>query len=988
MKLKKSALKVCCMVVAFATYTTNAYSAPVDPNYEFVSVHEGTALAVSVSPDGSTLAIDLQGSLWTLPADGGSAKRLTDITHDVRQPVWSPDGKKIAYFAFIDGGYDLWVVDADGANPQQLTRGAYDDREPVWSPDGSKIAFSSDRKNTYASYDIWIIDVHSGAMEAITDDKYENRMPIWTPDGKEISYTSNHDGKYAIWTTTLDGKRRIEQQADTSLSPMLWTPDNQLLYIEETSHNSTIMKLDDTVITDQEVVFEFKSNLTPDNDFYYVSDGKIRRRSLDNISNVETIPLNAQLARLNPEYKHAKRDLTSRAEKPVLGVVRPSLSPDGKQIVFVAMGNVYLKNIGQKAVKITDDHYMEADASWSPDGKYIVYSSDKGGDMMQLWIRNMSTGKERQLTNLDTQPLGPTWSPDGKSIAFINVDAMWGEASIDVVDVASGKTTFATKRLKQPGKPSWSPDSSKLAVPMSLAYSKSFREGTNQVYILPLDGSEPYWVTPIENMSIDTRGGGGPVWSPDGTKMAAIYGGELNIWPVSDDGLVLGPPRTMDTDIAHNPSWSGDSRTVLYQSNDELKTVDIFSGEITEIPIELTYTPAIPTSTKVLHVSHLFDGNSPELQNDVDILIKGNQIVEIAPHAKGLHRQYETIDGTGLYAMPGLIESHVHPQKDFGQGAHRGWLAYGVTTLRDPGNQPYHGVEDREASEAGVRVGPRVYTTGHLMEWQRVYYKMGIAIAGPAHLEKELNRAKALQYDLLKSYVRLPDEQQKRVVEFAHDEMGVPVTTHEIFPAAKFGVDRVEHLGATSRRGYSPKHIGGRAYEDGLAMMNKVVTPTIFGSLAMLAAEHPEIVNDPRLTLYPDWLINRLKSGGGIPARFLKSLEQQAVSLKALFDQGTKITAGTDLVLALNLHGELSFYVNKAGFTPFEALQTATKTPAEELDLNAGVIAPGKIADIILLRANPLEDISNTLTVEKVITNGRAFTKEQLVDVTYPATLD
>ena len=89
-------------------------------------------------------------------------------------------------------------------------------------------------------------------------------------------------------------------------------------------------------------------------------------------------------------------------------------------------------------------------------------------------------------------------------------------------------------------------------------------------------------------------------------------------------------------------------------------------------------------------------------------------------------------------------------------------------------------MEEREASEANVRIGPRVYGTGNLMEWQRVYYKMGIAISSNAHFEMELQRAKVLQHDLLKSYVRLPDLQQKRMVEFAHS-IGIPVATHEIF---------------------------------------------------------------------------------------------------------------------------------------------------------------------------------------------------------------
>ena len=103
-----------------------------------------------------------------------------------------------------------------------------------------------------------------------------------------------------------------------------------------------------------------------------------------------------------------------------------------------------------------------------------------------------------------------------------------------------------------------------------------------------------------------------------------------------------------------------------------------------------------------------------------------------------------------------------------------------------------------------MRPGPRIYGTGFLMEWQRVYYKMGIAISSPGQFEMELKRAKVLHHDLIKSYVRLPDLQQKRMVEFAHS-IGVPVATHEIYPAAFVGVDSTEHTAATSRRGYSPK---------------------------------------------------------------------------------------------------------------------------------------------------------------------------------------
>src|SRR5437867_1770961 len=79
-----------------------------------VTVHEGTSMSVTASPDGRTLAMDLQGSIYTLPAAGGPAKRITDVFNDARQPAWSPDGKWIAFQGYRDGGYDIWAVAPDG----------------------------------------------------------------------------------------------------------------------------------------------------------------------------------------------------------------------------------------------------------------------------------------------------------------------------------------------------------------------------------------------------------------------------------------------------------------------------------------------------------------------------------------------------------------------------------------------------------------------------------------------------------------------------------------------------------------------------------------------------------------------------------------------------------------------------------------------------------------------------------------------------------
>ena len=121
MSLRRS-LVVAALVAVSVGAAVARRAAPAAPLID-VTVHEGTSMSVAVSPDGRTLAIDLQGSIWTLPAAGGPAKRITDVFNDARQPAWSPDGKWIAFFGYRDGGYDLWAVAPDGTQPAQADLG-------------------------------------------------------------------------------------------------------------------------------------------------------------------------------------------------------------------------------------------------------------------------------------------------------------------------------------------------------------------------------------------------------------------------------------------------------------------------------------------------------------------------------------------------------------------------------------------------------------------------------------------------------------------------------------------------------------------------------------------------------------------------------------------------------------------------------------------------------------------------------------------------
>ncbi|MBC7897393.1 MAG: PD40 domain-containing protein [Cytophagaceae bacterium] len=959
--------------------TPGALAAQVAPVTVDVTVTEGTSMSVAATRDGRMLALDLQGSIWVLPVSGGVATRVTDEYNDARQPTWSPDGRTIAFQGFRDGGYDIWAVNVDGTRLRQLTSGPYDDREPVWSADGRLVAFSSDRGG---NYDIWVLVVATGELRQVTKDRGEDYMPTFSPDADEIAFVGTRKGAPGVFAIQLStGAERAVTTVPGRYDAPSWGAEGTIV-VHNTTQGGSRLEVMGQSLTGDENAFAFRAGWLAPDEIVYVSDGRIRRRAVRGGA-PRTIEFSATLRVTKASYTPRVRDVHSRARKRALGIVAPAISPDGRQVAFAALGNLYVMPVGGVPGKVTDDAAMDTEPAWSPDGRYIAWSSDRAGTtLLDLWIHDTQSGESRQLTREATSAMGASWSPDGTKIAFLDVDGIWRRASVSVVDVASGRVTEVHPSLFGPGSPTWSADGKRVMVAALFAYSSRFREGTNQLLSIPVGGGEPAVYTPVSHLSIDSRVGAGPAWSPDGTRLALIYEGVLATVPVDRHGRPTGPPRRLTSEIAHAPSWTGDGRRLLYESNDRLRLLDVETGVVRDVPVALSYAPAVPTGRVLVHAGRLVDGRHDVVRTDVDLVLNGNRIERVASHASH-PAGMRVVDASGLTVMPGLIEYHTHLQKDLGAAANRAYLAFGITTVRSPGGTPYEAVEDREAVDAGVRPGPRLFVTGYLMEWNRVYYKMAVAVSSPAHLDLELQRAKALQFDMLKSYVRMPDLQQKRIVEFAH-AMGVPASSHEVFPSTLSGIDNTEHTTGTSRRGYSPKAATlQRSYADVASLFaasGVPLTPTLAlsgGGLRRLIEKDSALMTDPRFRLYPPWLQAQLAAGGGAPPGTVDGAAGGRMVL-GLMRAGTRIVAGTDTPNAATLHGELLSYV-MAGMTPFEALRTATVNSAAMLGLDAGTIETGKLADLAIVNGNPLEDITATTRVRYTIANGRVFDVRELV---------
>ena len=201
----------------------------------------------------------------------------------------------------------------------------------------------------------------------------------------------------------------------------------------------------------------------------------------------------------------------------------------------------------------------------------------------------------------------------------------------------------------------------------------------------------------------------------------------------------------------------------------------------------------------------VLDIESGETLPGREVLVEAGRIVSVAPAGEPPDDGVRVVRGQGATLIPGLIEMHTHPMGPaFGNRFGRTHLAYGVTSVRIPAAATYRVLEERESILAGRRVGPRVFLTGTTLDGSRIYYPGAAALASERARDAVLHLARELDYDLVKTYVRLDDESQREAIRRAH-RFGAFVTSHELYPAVRYGVDGIEHLKGTSRRGFSPR---------------------------------------------------------------------------------------------------------------------------------------------------------------------------------------
>ncbi len=476
-----------------------------------------------ISPDGRLIAFSYLGGIWTVEAIGGIARPVTMHEAYHVSPVFSPDGKALAFTSTRNGGYDVFVVPVHGGKPRRLTFDSASDIVNGWSPDGKSILFSSTRSTAFPpSYELYTVPVEGGRVRRVS--AAEGREGVFSPRGDQIAYvrgpgtwyrkgyrgSSNDD----IWLSDADGSnnRRLTHFEGQDNSPM-WSADGKAVFYVSEQFGTPANIVRQNLVGDNR----------PEQITFHKDDGVRRARISGNGewivyecgADIWVVSSKGGTARKLAIEVHA--DDKSNTERTVTftsGATEFVPSPDEKHIAFVVHGDIFLMPLGGgKATRLTDHPAYDHSIAWAPDGKKILFASDRGGhedlyllepdDPEHPELTKAHKFKVKQLTNTPEAKIGPSFSPDGKRVSFLRAGKLWTMKpdGTDLKVLVDEVQVFDYE---------WSPDSKWVV------FARTDGSFASELYIIPAAGGEARNITRYATYNGDVS------WSNNGQKLAFI----------------------------------------------------------------------------------------------------------------------------------------------------------------------------------------------------------------------------------------------------------------------------------------------------------------------------------------------------------------------------------------------------------------------------------------------------------------------------------
>lgn len=949
-----------------------SYPQPYSTRQVDVTLREGTNIALTARDD--TRVISLQGQLFLLD-EQGQGQALTDPYLDAREPYLAADGR-VVFHGYLGGTWDIWQTTLEGSDPVQLTDDAWDDREAELTADGAWVVFSSDRGG---SYDVWRKHLQSGRLERLTTTATNAYAPSVNSEG-QLAY-SLAEGRSAILMLG-DGTQVVKHPG--TISGVQWSPDGahisyQLLGVEGAQMRVAAAdgSEDFAVSAPGADVFPFRASWLSGAELAYTANGNILRQTLG--AAPEPWPFSVALTLNRHTYAHRQRNYDPDQVHTALGLAYPVVNKDATRVYFTGLGDVWQWQPGSNnLLRLTDTQAAEFSLALHPGEEQLAYVSDLGGKLA-VHLLHMASGEDQILPVQANTISMLSFAPSGDQLAFfVDVPGNPLGGQLTIMDIASGETRPVLDPM--PAQPiTWSADGTRVAVTQLNPYSSRYREGMYELVIADWRGQTEHTILPVQHKSISHAG-----LTPDGG-MTYVQGGLLHRLELDERYQKLEHAGLVTEELTDFPAWSANGEHLVYLSGARLKLLNRQSGVSRDITPELPWRRVAPEDRTVVRAGRVFTGNQADYLLNQDIIIDGSRILRIVDADPAVTPDLDASDHT---VVPGLFEMHAH-MGETSEVQGRVWLSHGITSVRDPGSNPYVAKERQEAWDSGRRVGPRTHITGYLTDGNRVFYSMAEGIVSDAHLDLALARARDLELDFIKTYVRLPDHQQRRVIDFAHRH-GMPVSSHELYPAVAHGADHVEHIGGTSRRGYQPKVSRlGHSYQDVVELLSAsgmgLTATAVLPGFAVIVAEEPDWFETPQFeTFYGpqarasyEALLGRFGSGAAQIARANGGL------LRALTQRDALLVTGTDspfVPYGAGLHAEFRLYA-RAGVAPIDILRQATLKSAQASGVaeELGTLEPGKLADLVIVRGDPLKDIRDLDQVVATMKHGVIYPLDELL---------
>ncbi|MEC7083204.1 MAG: amidohydrolase family protein [Pseudomonadota bacterium] len=1018
-----------------------------------IKTNETTWSSLDVAPNGEFMVFDMLGDLYKVSMSGGDATPLTqDFAWNIH-PSISPDGKQIAFISDKDGLSNVWVMDIDGSNLRQVTKEKSNlIHSPKWSPDGEYLVVTKGimSSRSIPAGEIWMYHKSGGdglqikARNSGKRDQQNIADPVFSHDGKYIYFTENTvpgarfeynrdplEGIFAI--TRYDRETGEESRYISGTGGAVVptpSPDGKYIAFVRRVKDRTALFIKDiktgveTPLTlelerdmqegfGSEGYFAYFDWMPDSSEIVYWTGGKFHTI---NVKDKTTSTMDVTVEGTVKFADALRFDVDVAPDEFDVRMIRWSqMSPNGKSVLFQALGKLYVRDVKSGKIKrlTKQNDHDEYYPRFSNDGKSIVYTTWNDQDLGTVRVVSARGGKGKVITQQPGHYIEPSFSADGEKVVFRKF---------------TGGYLLDPKYSVEPGIYVADLEEDTVEKVSDGGYNAHFAGNDDRVYFTESAGGEAYYETQLSSVNLKGNDKRTHLYGADKVSeyklshdkkwVAFVYQFKTYVAPFVENGkrITIGPNMTslpvtqLSSRAGEYLTWSPDNRTLSWFNGPTLfsRSLDeafaFVDGAAETLPepvaegMDLSFTTKAdkPSGYKALvggKVVTMRDAdNTQEVIEDGVVLIKDNRIEAVGKRGDvTIPDDAMQIDTTGKTIIPGLVDAHAHgsqgrneiiPQQNWSQYSN---VSFGVTTIHDPSNDTTEIFAAAELQRKGDIVAPRIYSTGTILYGaEGLGYKAIINNYEDAYFHVErLKEAGAIS---VKSYNQPRRDQRQQVLWAAKNQemMVVPEGGGKLQQNLTMLVDGhtgLEHS-IPVEKGYSDVTQLWKATEFGY-------TPTFVVSYGGMMGEEywydkTEVWKNPRLLRYtPSTILDSRAIRRPTAPENQYNHQNVASYAKELRDNGVSVHIGAHGQReGLAAHWEL-WIMEQGGFTPWEALRGGTIDGAKHLGMgkDLGSIEKGKLADLVVIDGDVLSDIRKSEFVEYTVLNGRVYESATMNEV-------